>query len=185
MSLVYADDKVLVKPSYFLWLSELIDLNGQYDAGGYFYLVRMLYNKEFYWTIEHDENRSDDGKELRRQFAEENGVDDISAIDGPCTVLEMMIGLAMRMNSEVDVMDSKEKVAEYFWLFVKNLGLEGCTDDAFDVEFVNERVRILVDREYLFDGSGGLFPLKHCDRDQRGVELWYQLQNYLIENYNE
>ena len=37
-------------------------------------------------------------------------------------------------------------------------------------------------RMFSRDGSGGLFPLRRFDRDQRSVEIWYQMQAWLMEN---
>ena len=57
-------------------------------------------------------------------------------------------------------------------LFVKVDGKIHREDDTFE------------DIYWLFqDGFGGLFPLKHAKKDQRKVEIWYQLQNWLMENY--
>jgi hypothetical protein len=38
-----------------------------------------------------------------------------------------------------------------------------------------------VNREYDPDGRGGLFPLDGTHANQREVELWYQMQAYIIE----
>ena len=60
------------------------------------------------------------------------------------------------------------------------------SDDNWDEES-SEKVDYYVDkllgRDYFRDGFGGLFPLKHAKKDQRKVEIWYQLQNWLMENY--
>ena len=40
-----------------------------------------------------------------------------------------------------------------------------------------------VERRYKRSGEGGLFPLKNAAKDQRKVEIWYQLSSYLLENY--
>ena len=33
------------------------------------------------------------------------------------------------------------------------------------------------------NGTGGLFPLKRPRVNQRRVEVWYQMSEYLMENY--
>ena len=38
-------------------------------------------------------------------------------------------------------------------------------------------------REYSDNGHGGLFPLKNPKKDQRKVEIWYQMTEYINENY--
>ena len=172
------------RKEYILWLGNLVDLDDKDDTGGYHFLIKSLYLKEFYWTNDMDENRSDEGKMLRELFCDECGFDDIpDEINGPCTVLEMMIGLAKRWNKEVSLTDNDDRSSEYFWIMVDNLGLEGCTDDKFDPEMVRNRLDILLDRDYSDDGTGSLFPLKRSKESQKDIEIWYQLQNYLIENY--
>lgn len=169
---------------YILWLGDLIDLNEKEDAGGYYFLIKALYKKEFYWVNEMDENRSDEGKALRELFCDDCGFCGIpDCINGACSVLEMMIGLARRWNAEISLTEKEDRSAEYFWLMIRNLGLEGCTDDKFDPEMVREKLDILLDRDYSEDGKGSLFPLKRSKENQKDIEIWYQLQNYLIENY--
>lgn len=174
-----------ITKDYILWLSEIIDLDSKNEAGGYYYLIKTLYKKEFYWTNDMDENRSDEGKELRVIFSDECGLENVpDEINGACSVLEMMIGLAKRWNQEVSPSDDEDCTDVYFWIMIKNLGLEGCTDDKFDPEMVREKLDILLDRDYSDDGKGGLFPLKKSKESQKSIELWYQLQNYLMENYD-
>lgn len=174
---------VVVK-DYILWLSDIINLESKDECGGYYFLIKALYKKEFYWTNDMDENRSDEGKELRVIFSDECGLDNVpDEINGACSVLEMMISLSRRWNQEVS--EGNEDCTDvYFWKMIKNLGLEGCTDDKFDPEMVREKLDILLDREYPDNGKGSLFPLKKSKESQKNIELWYQLQNYLIENYD-
>ena len=169
---------------YILWLGEQVKLDEKDERGGYHFLIKALYRKEFYWTNDMDENRSDEGKALRDVFAEDCGLDDIpDEINGPCTVLEMIIGLSKRWNGEVSLTEEEDRSDEYFWQMISNLGLEGCTDDKFDPEMVREKLDILLDRDYQDDGKGSLFPLERSKESQKNIEMWYQLQNYLMENY--
>ena len=170
---------------YISWLSEIISLESRNECGGYRFLIKALYKKEFYWTDDMDENRSDEGKELRVIFSDECGFEKVpDDINGACSVLEMMIGLARRWNEEVRSSDDEDNTDLYFWTMIKNLGLEGCTDDKFDPEMVREKLDIFLDRDYPDNGIGSLFPLKKSKESQKNIELWYQLQNYLIENYD-
>lgn len=169
---------------YILWLGEKVKLDEKEECGGYNFLIKALYRKEFYWTNDMDENRSDEGKALRDIFAEDCGLDDVpDEINGACTVLEMMIGLAKRWNGEVSLTEEEDRSDEYFWQMIHNLGLEGCTDDKFDPEIVREKLDILLDRDYPDNGEGSLFPLERSKESQKNIEIWYQLQNYLMENY--
>jgi hypothetical protein len=76
---------------------------------------------------------------------------------------------------------------EWFWKILENAGLDLYDDGAFyghhgNTE-VNEILNKIINREYRRDGKGGLFPLKRTNKDQRKVELWYQMNEYLVENY--
>lgn len=174
-----------VRKEYILWLSEIVGLSSKDEVGGYIFLIKALFMKEFYWTVDKDENRSDEGKALRSIFCDECGYDDIpDEINGPCSVLEMMIALSRRWNDEVSLSDDEDCSDVYFWEMIKNLGLEGCTDDKFDPEMVREKLDIFLDRDYPDNGKGGIFPLRKSKESQKNIELWYQLQNYLMENYD-
>lgn len=173
-----------VRKDYLIWLSDLVDISDKDEAGGYGFLIKALFRKEFYWIIDKDENRAEEGKNLRGIFCDECGIDDIpDSINGPCTVLEMLIGLAKRWNDEVSLSDNEDNSSVYFWEMIANLGLEGCTDDKFDPEMVREKLENLMDRSYGTDGKGSLFPLSKSKEHQNEIEIWYQLQNYLMENY--
>ena len=171
---------------YFQWLAGLVaDGHKKIKYGC---LLRKLYNKEFYWVVPMDENRAEDGKELRWLFeVSVDDVNDISELDGPCSVLEMLIALARRWRMDLTSKDGSEKGFElYFWLMIKNLGLDKCTDKKFDESFVDEKLHIWLDREYSADGKGGLFPLKtytkNEEKGQNTKDIWYQLQSYLADN---
>ena len=74
----------------------------------------------------------------------------------------------------------------YFWRLICNLGLIKCTDDRWvnmnGEFFVDDAVYRVNERCFCADGDGGLFPLRHYERDQRGIEIWYQMQAWLMEN---
>jgi hypothetical protein len=136
----------------------------------------------FRYSIANDENRADDGINLRSRFifdcSYNNSV--LGYLDGPCSVLEMLVALAHRCEEQImDDPDIGDRTGQWFWMMIKNLGLESMTDDQFDEEFVNERVSIFLDREYESNGEGGLFVLDNCRYDLRTVEIWYQMCWYL------
>lgn len=144
-------------------------------------LAVALYQKEFTWFVHNDDNRVEDGKELREDFLDETGTErDRDWMEQGCSMLEMLIALSRRAAFEAD-----EEPFEWFWILIDNLELRPFVDEAFtddfnvDVDVILDRV---IDRTYEPDGRGGLFPLRHADRDQREVEIWYQLSAYLMEN---
>lgn len=169
----------MIKGKYFKWLLELIDC----DADTYGYLMVALFKKEFYWTINADENRAEDGKLLRELFLSEKKLTDKdSELSGPCSVLEMMVALARRWQSDLVSDDGSYDGFEVnFWEMIENLGLKDCTNAKFVPENVDEKLNILLDRDYFEDGRGSLFLVQNHKVDQKLVEIWYQLQGYLNE----
>jgi hypothetical protein len=112
---------------------------------------------------------------------DEDHVEDILYIlDGPCSVLEMMVALAIR--AETTIMDNTlygDRTKQWFWSMMMNLGLSTMTDDVFDERFVQNRIDIFLNRQYSYDGRGGLFFIPNTDTDLRNVEIWFQLCWYL------
>lgn len=174
-----------IDEEYFLWLCELVDAEDP-DAG-YLGLMRRMYDMEFSdrtaKLIPNDDNRIEDGIELRERFEEESLFDDYSCLGGPCSVLEMMIALSYRMEENFGYEDH----IYWFWDMMRNLGLDEFTDNRyFDLDGQSEVNHILRDfrmRKYGKDGCGGLFPRRNPERDQRRLEIWVQMNNYLIEKY--
>ena len=170
-----------VNDEYFEWLCELIDSKRFSRQISYRKLLMHLHNIEFTWFVPHDDNRADDGIQLRRRYA--LCVEDMSLVHylkGPCSVLEMMIALAIRC--EETIMDDAligNRAGQWFWGMIRNLGLNNMTDSKFNIEFVDEIIARFLNREYEPDGRGGLFTVKNCNYDMRRVEIWCQLSWYL------
>ena len=92
----------------------------------------------------------------------------------------MMIALAIRCEN--DIMDNPnmgDRTSQWFWGMITNLGLGSMTDRNFDIRYVDEIIERFLDRKYEPDGKGGLFRIRHFNRDLRKVEIWYQLCWYL------
>lgn len=159
-------------------------------------LLDTLHSVEFYALLDNDENRAEDGKILREEFVEKYHSDmwknkwkgefgNFDPIQGPCSVLEMMIGLAKRMEFV-----SGRPLKDNFWTLIHNLGLDVYRNfELLHAEYGYTRADIvlivtkMMDREYTSYGRGSLFPLKKCRQNQKEVEIWYQMMNYLNENF--
>jgi hypothetical protein len=65
----------------------------------YWELFRQLYQKEFIWLVPNDDNRVDDGKNIRYDFLFENEIDDPDPnwMGLGCSMLEMLLGLSKRL----------------------------------------------------------------------------------------
>lgn len=141
-------------------------------------LLSYLSHREFTVIIPNDINRADDGIDLRLRYQMITG-EHISR-SKPCSVLEMMIALAIRC--EETIMDNPaygDRTPQWFWTMIKNLGLYSMTDDNFDIEYVSSVIDRFLNRDYAPDGEGGLFKIRNCMYDLRNVEIWYQLCWYL------
>lgn len=161
---------------YFTYLGGLV---GE-EADNYFNMLNILHNMDFYSLIPNDDNRGEDGKQIRDGFH-------LSVNIRNCTVLEMLIGLSIRLEFETAQSQWEKTVAEWFWILIDNLGLTIFDDDMYKSMKprgeIEEIVQRLLDRKYEKNGNGGLFPLKYPKKDQRKVEIWYQMSAYVLENY--
>lgn len=169
---------------YFEWLCGLADVRGLSDISSYYRLFDVLHRIDFQVLIGMDENRAEDGIELRYRFGSELGYEQAmiaSLLDiYPCSVLEMIVALALRC--EENIMSNPQEgtaVSKWFWIMIQNLGLESMSDNNFDEEYCRAVIHRFLNREYMRDGTGGLFVIKNCKHDLRGVEIWYQMCWYL------
>jgi hypothetical protein len=161
----------------------LMDKMGGED---YRILFDILYDTRFYWVLPRDSNRADKGRYLRVTFSNESGLEyEEEFSEWPCSMLEMLVGLAFSIETIMYDPDEGDRSQEWFWMMVGNLGLD-IFDDRTILEngsaalsFIDDTCRTFMDRSYCFNGIGGLFPLPNTNEDQRKVELWYQANAYL------
>ena len=170
---------------YYKWLISLVCEHRFYDQISYDKLLRRLHEIDFRYLLPRDGNREHDGRDLRRRFAlsdecpyEISLVTDILA--GPSSVLEMMVALAVRCEEFMDDISYGNRVGQWFWTMVVNLGLGAMSDARFDKEYVDETIQIFLNRDYAPDGRGGLFWIRDCEYDLRSIEIWVQLSWYLL-----
>jgi hypothetical protein len=137
-------------------------------------LFKRLYEKEFVWIVPNDDNRVEDGKLLREEFMADVPSREIDPdwMELGCSFLEMLVGLSRRLAFE-----GEGEPRRWFWELIDNLELLDCVDP----EAIDEKLDTVIWRTYERDGRGGLFPLKRARKDQRKVEIWYQLNAYLLE----
>jgi hypothetical protein len=167
---------------YFAWLyRQVADSETTDPMLTYWNLLRILFRKEFVWVISNDDNRAEDGKELRREFIAEERLEpeaDPLWIEYGCSVLELMVGLARRLAFVAD-----GEAHYWFWKMMENLGIPRYGDDRkrLPEKKIQEALDRVIFRTYEPNGTGGFFPLERTHRDQRTVELWYQLAAYVVE----
>lgn len=167
---------------YFEWLYASVCDNRYSKSISYRKLLRYLFDVEFIYTIRRDRNREQDGLCLRDRFVDENGYEPHMSkwIDGPCSILEMMIALANRCEETImDDPDIGNRRDQWFWGMIKSLGLGDMYDTRYDEYYVEDVVVRFLDRDYEPDGRGGLFTVKNAFRDMRDIEIWNQMHDYI------
>lgn len=140
----------------------------------------MLYQKEFIWLVKNDDNRVAEGRALRNEFVNELHLEelDLEWMNLGCSFFEMLLGLSRRLSFLDD-----GTPAEWLWHLLQNLQLSVYHDRTQIPERdIDEILDAVIWRLYSPDGTGGLFPLRYPSEDQRKVELWYQMNAYLLEN---
>ena len=169
----------MIFDDYYAWLLEKVKMpHGEY--GNYQLLMQYLYTNDFKYFLVMDENRAEGGIALRSIFAQEVGVYLEDVKDGPCSILEMLIALAENMYSYADKL-----TCEWFWEMIGNLGLIIFDDESFDEAEVSKRLDIWMYREFDKSGRGSIFPIpeSYDVGDMRNMEIWNQMNKYLLINY--
>lgn len=178
--------KVDVRPKiwydYMKWLINRVGFNKK----KYYKLIKMLHDTEFVWPnyVEMDRNRAGDGTYQRYYFFRELGLSYDSDFPFPCSVLEMLVGFAIRMGGEYlgYSSDGSDGFDIIFMMFLKNLGLNLMDDDHFDEENVKYILQNWMDRNYKNDGKGSIFILKKSKKGFNEMEIWKQMNIFLTEN---
>lgn len=132
-----------------------------------------------------DSNRAGDGRSLRRAFCLEQLIDfeifSEEILGTYCSVLEMMVALAIRM--EVDIAgdpSGEDRTAHWFDVMLESTGLVNYTGERFNETEVVSIIWKMQNHEYSSNGEGGLF--KTADStifDMRALEIWSQANAYI------
>lgn len=179
---------------YLDWLLMLINADN-YKGKSYIKLCSLLNKIPFKPVLKLDENRSADVKSLLRETYIQSKSDwyrlqddEIMKFpDEPISFLELIISLAMRIDLDfMREINQIDNTRIYFWVLVRNLGIleyddENWGEDAI-ISVVN-RLNVVQDRKYDFDGNGGLFPLENAEMDQRNVQIWNQLCQFVSQKF--
>lgn len=169
-----------LRSDYFEWMYGIMASDRFAEPVSYRRLFELLHDVEFTYFVPHDENRAADGIKLRYRYCLHHDCEDLEyCLDGPCSVLEMMIALAFRCE-EFIMSDPNygDRTAQWFWGMISNLGLSPMTDYNFEEDLVIDIITRFLNREYAPDGKGGLFTIRRWNRDARDAEIWQQLLAY-------
>jgi hypothetical protein len=173
----------MLKEQYFEWLCTKViddDSNIKYSK-----LMSCLFDSNFVPIMTMDENRADDGKNLRYRFGRENDIPGsiiLTELDNKhySSMLEMMVALSIRC--EETIMTDEEfgdRTGEWFWNMIVSLGLGPMNDLRFDEKYVKIIIDRFINRQYKRNGEGGLFTVDRIKKDMRNFEIWYQMCWYL------
>lgn len=128
----------LALEEYFDWLWERSGLGPKYSE-----LLMLLYEMTYVPVLVDDENRRADGNELFRIYCEEKGYDihpsEYGVMDD-CSVLEMLLAFAARINTELVGDPSESRVGLWFSRMLENLGIYKYDDDHWDREKAAKKV---------------------------------------------
>ena len=127
---VYWDDLEEVNEMYFDWLWERSGL-----GTNYFQLLTLLYTTPYEPLLVDDENRRADGNELFEIFCEEKKIQihpSDSYMFEECSVLEMLLAFAARINVELVGDPSESRVGLWFSRMLENLGIYQYDDEHWD-----------------------------------------------------
>lgn len=182
------NDRDLIENNYFNWLKNKVAKDKFSSKISFDKLLFRLHCVPFKWTIERDENRANDGIALRwryacddenRSYEERMRIDDLLS-SNPCSILEMMIALAIRCEEQI--MDNPkygDRTGQWFWGMIISLGLGNMDNRNFDIKYVNDILENFIHHRYDPTGKGGLFTVRDTRYDMRRMEIWRQLCLYL------
>ena len=104
----------------------------------------------------------------------------VKVLHRPCSMLEMLCGLAIRC--EESLMDDTrygDRTSQWFWNMVSSMGIQTERDNDYDHEKVAKAIDNVIFRTYRPNGVGGLFVIPGCKEDLTKVELWKQMNWYI------
>ena len=162
--------------AYLDWLRTKVDAgDSKYDK-----FFTVAFDMDFYEIVPNDNNRALDGLALRKEYERDTG-EELQWSSDSCSVLEMMIGVSIRVNYILQDQDHPDQLSYWFQTLMDNLGFINLKNTSSST--IEDRLGRMVRREYTPDGNGGLFPLFNYNNapDQRQAEIWYQMHSWILE----
>lgn len=172
---------------YFEWLYNTVcDIDLYSKKRTYRKLLMHLHSVDFDYIMPMDGNRAENGTDLRYRFGYEHEYEGpmIASYldDRPCSVLEMMVALALHCEEHIMYdPDEGNRTGRWFWDMVASLGLTRMNDLYFDRNYTDEVIERFLRRNFKRNGEGGLFTVQNVKYDMRTREIWYQLCDYVNE----
>ena len=171
---------------YFGWLLDRYLNNNKLT--NYQYLLIQMFETNYEALNELDESRANDGYDIRAEYLEDYPNDGVY-LEQPANLLEALIGLCLHISDMTDGFVQDSSVGYWLWRIILNLNLGAYQDDTVG-NFVNADAEIqkvfhdAMEQNYDECGNGSFFPLKHIHhrQDSRQLDLWYQMNFWIVEN---
>lgn len=173
--------------NYYRFLLEEIHADPDGEYYNYTELLNRLWETPFTCRNDRDVNRIADGKWLRYEYAYQTGlpysiVEESSLSVKQCSILEMMVALAKKMEDSLLDNWIEKRIHVWFWRMIGSLGLESYTDWHWRVDEVDYILDNFLNLRYSADGQGSLFTIYEIGYDARAHEIWEQMQRWVYEN---
>lgn len=170
---------------YTRWLWDHVSTSPYYSHRN---LFLALNNHEFYWSIQNDSNRAEDGLSLREYYNDIYPEERIfEVMDSGCTVLEALVAMAQRAEMVMYDRFEGDQTHKWFWLFLDNLDIAMLDDyhwENYGLNYLDDVLDIWLDRKFAPDGHGSPFPVENGN-DIRKTTMWDALQWYLADLWEE
>lgn len=177
------------KENYFEFLVEAVELDDRTERFSMLleYLFRVPFVLDKSYVL--DEDRVQNGLSMRenyafRTFKTQASYDRfLDSFGRGISVLEFLVSLSDKM-SETIYFDSHR--GEFFWQIIDNLGLDCMNDEEFDQKIVENVLKILFERRYNRDGSGGgMFYIPNSKFDLTKMDFMHQANVWLSHIFAE
>jgi len=145
-------------------------------------LCAHMHNYEFVWFVANDDNRIQDGLDLRVEFLYEKYDPTMLHVlrMKHCSVLEVLVALSRRVEFQMN-----GNSYDWAWILLEHLGLDkyrGRLSQKHKEE-IDDILETLVWRNYEANGMGSFFPLAWPEFDMRTAEIWKQMHAWINEQH--
>lgn len=182
-------NNIRIESIYYPWLLKRVADERLTDR--YSKLFKVLYETRV--NLErmnpYDTERCRDGQTLRYLFERAmasyltgiSGREYIEFEDNPCNMLELLVGIASRMEDTIMGSDIQgDRTGQWFWSMMTNLGIGYMSNDKFNVNEYNRCMRMFMTYKYDNEGKGCLFrSSKYTMSQMAEKDIWYQMQAYI------
>lgn len=167
---------------YYSWLCNIIEAGSPHYIQ-YVSLLQILDNISYVYRHPMDYNRLMDAYNLRREFANHPIFPGSAADVKPVSVFEVLVALSKKMDEDILSEPGQNRPAKWFWTMLNNLGLMIYPDYSLNADEIRVKVDNWLEGRFMPNGSGSPFPLINPYRDQRCVDMWSQMNDWVNENW--